>query len=208
MSSAAGVRMSEKPWVDHYETLQLSSSADAETVERVYRLLAKRYHPDNDRSGDIDRFTQVREAFETLSDPERRAAYDATYETDRAQMWQIFSQEPAEADRDDDQRLFHGVLSLLYIARRRDPVAGGMAPLHLERLLGVDREHLNFPIWYLKQRGYIEVLESGLTAITVDGIDKLGSKELSLPADRLIPERAVGLTEERQYELPRYSSAS
>jgi hypothetical protein len=200
--------MSNRPWVDHYETLQLSSSADADTVERVYRLLAKRYHPDNDRSGDIERFTQVREAYETLSDPERRAAYDATYETDRSRMWQLFSQEPAEADRDDDQRLFHGILSLLYIARRRDPVAGGMAPMHLERLLGVDREHLNFPLWYLKERGLVEVLETGLMAISVDGIDKLGTKELSLPAHRLLTERASGVTEERPNQLPRYSSAS
>ena len=199
--------MSDTPWVDHYETLQLASTADAETVERVYRLLAKRYHPDNDRSGDIERFTQVREAYETLSDPERRAAYDATYEADRSQMWQLFGQENAGSDRDEDQRLFHGILSLLYIARRRDPVAGGMAPLHLERLLGVDREHLTFPLWYLKERGFIETLESGLIAISVDGIDKLGTKELSLPAHRLLTERAVGVTEERPHELPRYSSA-
>ena len=198
--------MSRNPWVDYYETLQLSSSADPDTVERVYRLLAKRYHPDNDRSGDIERFTQVREAYEILSDPERRAAYDATYETDRAQMWQLFDQGSAESDRDDDQRLFHGILSLPYIARRRDPIAGGMAPLHLERLLGADREHLKFPLWYLRQKGFIETLESGLLAITVAGIDKLGSKELSLPADRLLTERAVGDTDQRVHELPRWSS--
>lgn len=200
--------MSETTWVDHYETLQLSSSADADTVERVYRLLAKRYHPDNDRSGDVERFNQVREAYETLSDPDRRASYDATYDNDRSQLWQLFSQDPAESDRDDDQRIFHGILSLLYIARRRDPVGGGMAPMHMERLLGVDREHLTFPLWYLKQRGYIEVLENGLTAISVEGIDKLGTKELSLPAHRLLTEQAVGDTENRQHELPRYSSAS
>ena len=200
--------MSHRPWVDHYATLPPSSSPDADTVERAYRLLAKRYHPDTHRSGDIERFTPVREAYETLSDPERRAAYDATYETDRSRMWQLFSQEPAEADRDDDQRLFHGILSLLYIARRRDPVAGGMAPMHLERLLGVDREHLNFPLWYLKERGLVEVLETGLMAISVDGIDKLGTKELSLPAHRLLTERASGVTEERPNQLPRYSSAS
>jgi curved DNA-binding protein CbpA len=199
--------MSDTPWVDHYETLQLSCSADAETVERVYRLLAKRYHPDNPRSGNVERFNQLRDAYETLSDPAKRAAYDATYDNDRSRVWQLFSQEPAEADRQDDQRLFHGILSLLYIARRRDPIGGGMAPLHLERLLGVDREHLNFPLWYLKQRGYIETLESGLIAISVDGIDRLGTKELSLPAHRLLSERGVGGSEGRQGEIPRYSSA-
>ncbi|MEJ2483938.1 MAG: DnaJ domain-containing protein, partial [Gemmatimonadota bacterium] len=68
--------MSDKPWVDHYETLQLSPSADPETIERVYRLLAKRYHPDNERSGDFDRFNQVRQAYEVLSDKDKRARYD------------------------------------------------------------------------------------------------------------------------------------
>lgn len=184
--------MSDTPWVDHYETLQLSASADPETVERVYRLLAKRFHPDNDASGDVDRFKQVRAAYEALSDPDTRAAYDAKYETERSRQWKIFKQESADADRDDDQRLFHGILSLLYIARRRDPSKGGMAPLHLERLLGVAREHLEFPLWYLKKRDYVEIMESGLIAITVDGIDKLGSGELSLPADRLITEHSVG----------------
>ena len=42
------------PFVDYYEVLQLSQTANADTVERVYRLLAKRYHPDNRETGDVD----------------------------------------------------------------------------------------------------------------------------------------------------------
>jgi len=58
-------------FVNHYETLQLSQNADGETIERVYRLLAKRYHPDNKVSGDETRFRAVREAYEVLArDPE------------------------------------------------------------------------------------------------------------------------------------------
>lgn len=178
--------MSTKPWTDHYEVLQLSPSADRETIDRVYRLLAKRYHPDNPASGDADVFEQVRKAYEILSDPDARAAYDARYEQERARQWQIYDQSDAEGDRSDDRRLFHAVLSILYIARRRDPGNAGIAPLHLESMLGVPREHLEFPLWYLKKRGYVEILESGLMAITVDGIDKLGSGELTLPANRLL----------------------
>lgn len=182
--------MSDKPWTDYYETLQLSPSADGETVDRVYRLLAKRYHPDNEASGDVERFTQVREAYEVLSDPDTRAAYDAHYDQERSHQWRVFSQEGAEGDRDDDRRLFHAILSLLYIARRRDPDHAGMAPLHIERTLGVPPEHLKFPLWYLKKRQLVEILESGLLAITVDGIDELGTGDLGLPANRLISERS------------------
>lgn len=183
--------MPSKAWVDHYEALQLSPAADPETVERVYRLLAKRFHPDNNVSGDADRFNEIRDAYEILSDPESRAAYDASYEQSRSEQWQIFDQGSAGGDRDDDQRLFHGILSLLYIARRRNPDNAGMAPSHLERLLGVPREHLDFPIWYLKKRNYLEILDNGLMAISVEGIDKLGSGELSLPANRLLSAESV-----------------
>lgn len=190
--------------VDHYETLQLSSSADRETVERVYRLLAKRYHPDNITSGDIHRFNQVREAYEVLSDPDARAAYDVTYDREKSRQWQIFGQETAEDDRDRDQRLFHALLSLLYIARRRDPSDAGLAPSHLERMLGTPREHLDFPLWYLKKRGYVEVLDTGLLAITVDGVDELGPGALSLPVDRLLTESsdAHGRAEQDRHREP------
>lgn len=178
--------MNGRPFVDHYEVLQLSPSADQETVERVYRLLAKRYHPDNAVSGNAERFNEVREAFEVLSDPHARAAYDARYGEQRDRQWQIFGQETDEDDRDRDQRLFRAVLSLLYVARRRDPDEAGMAPAHMERTLGVPREHLEFPLWYLKKRGLVEVLDTGLLAITVDGVDRLGPGDLSLPANRLL----------------------
>ena len=176
--------------VDHYETLQLSPSADRETVERVYRLLAKRYHPDNPQSGDGDRFAAVRHAYEVLTDPDARAAYDATYEDERHREWRDFRAVQVEDGREEDRRLFRAVLSALYVARRRQPVGGGMAPFHLERLLGTPTEHLEFPLWYLKQRGYVEVLETGMLAITVEGIDEFWGGDLAPAADRLLAEGA------------------
>jgi hypothetical protein len=55
----------------------------------------------------------------------------------------------------------------------------------------VPREHLDFPLWYLKKKGYMEVLQTGLLAITVEGVDALGSGSLSLPADRLLTENSA-----------------
>jgi curved DNA-binding protein CbpA len=181
----------EQSFVDHYEVLQVSQNADGETVERVYRLLAKRYHPDNTSSGDEDRFREVREAFEVLSDPERRARFDIRYDDQNGSRWRIFAQDEALNDHQRDQRIFHGVLSLLYAARRRNPQAGGLGAMHLEETLGVPREHLEFPMWYLRKRGLVETLDSGIYAITIEGIDWLGHDDRALPDNRLLARSTV-----------------
>ena len=183
--------MNQRPFVDYYEVLQLSPNATAETVERVYRLLAKRYHPDNQSSGDAATFAHVHEAFQVLSDPEARAAYDVKYDENRSLQWRIFDQESASDGRQQDRRVFHGILSLLYIARRRDPHAGGLGAISLERLLGISQQDLEFALWYMRQRGWVEVLDTGQLAITVEGVDKLAGKELAVPADRLLAESSL-----------------
>jgi hypothetical protein len=61
--------VSENGFVDYYELLQLSSNADTDTIERVFRHLAKKLHPDNKESGDPDRFRLIVEAHRTLSNP-------------------------------------------------------------------------------------------------------------------------------------------
>jgi hypothetical protein len=62
---------------DCYEVMQLSPHADAETISRVYRMLAFRYHPDNAETGNSEMFIRLSEAHQILSDPEKRAHYDA-----------------------------------------------------------------------------------------------------------------------------------
>jgi curved DNA-binding protein CbpA len=49
--------MGKESFNDYYEALQLSPNADLETIERVFRMLAKRYHPDNDQTGNVDKFS-------------------------------------------------------------------------------------------------------------------------------------------------------
>ncbi len=87
--------------------------------------------------------------------------------------------------------MFHGILSLLYIARRRDPAAGGLGAVNLERLLAISQQELEFALWYMRQRGWILTLDNGQIGITADGVDKLGSKDLDLPHDRLLPESTL-----------------
>src|SRR3954453_8267951 len=62
----------------HYEILEISESASLEVVRAAHRALVKRYHPDVGEDADPERMKLINEAWEVLSDPERRAAYDAT----------------------------------------------------------------------------------------------------------------------------------
>jgi DnaJ-class molecular chaperone len=68
--------MDQAPPAEYYEILQVSSKAEPDTIHRVYRLLAQRFHPDNQESGDSERFRLLRDAYDVLSDPEKRAQYD------------------------------------------------------------------------------------------------------------------------------------
>jgi len=162
----------------------------------VYRLLAKRYHPDNTESGNEEAFRLVHGAYEILMDPQVRAEYDVQYDRNKSMQWSIFEQKSAIGGREDDQRIFRGVLALLYAARRKNPRSGGLGAVDLERMLGVPREHLEFPNWYLKKKGWIEVLDSGQFAITIDGIDRINAEDLSVPDSRLLTEHTGDETPE------------
>jgi curved DNA-binding protein len=62
---------------DHYETLGVGRDASAEEIRRAYRSLARKFHPDvNKDPGAADRFKEISEAYDTLRDDEKRAAYD------------------------------------------------------------------------------------------------------------------------------------
>jgi curved DNA-binding protein len=62
---------------DYYSILGVERGADADAIKKAYRKLAHKYHPDvsKDPEGE-ERFKEIAEAYETLKDPEKRAAYD------------------------------------------------------------------------------------------------------------------------------------
>jgi molecular chaperone DnaJ len=62
---------------DYYEILGITREASADEIKRAYRRLAKKYHPDVSKDGaSAEKFKQVAEAYEVLSDPEKRTQYD------------------------------------------------------------------------------------------------------------------------------------
>ena len=158
-------------FVDLYEVLQISPSADLETIQRVYRLLALRYHPDNKETGNPSEFELVLKAYRVLSDLETRASYDSEYYQRRKLRWKIFDQGGALTARETEKRQREGVLSLLYAKRLQEIQKPGMNLREMENLLDCAREYLEFSLWYLREKGLIQVGDNGRYSITALGVD-------------------------------------
>jgi len=179
--------MANVPVSDYYEDLQISPNADKEMIERVFRILAKRYHPDNTETGDAEKFNVLYKAYQVLSDPEKRAAFDAKYEELRASKWKIVEEASQSEGFENDERIRQGVLSLLYVARRQDALNPGMGIMEFEKLLGCPQHHMEFHIWYLKEKNRIRLTDTGEYAITADCVDKMAENDMLLRKDRLLP---------------------
>jgi len=78
--------------------MQINANAEPETVHRVYRLLAQRFHPDNKDTGNAERFRELTEAYEVLSDPERRAQYDSVHQQFWRERWKMIDESSGDVD--------------------------------------------------------------------------------------------------------------
>lgn len=186
--------MSEKAFADYYDLLQLSPQADTDTIERVFRHLAKKLHPDNKESADPDRFRLIVEAQRILTNPETRAAYDVKYQDYWNRKWKLVSEAGETTTFSDDRETRESLLSLLYVQRRRDPKRPGMSDYDMARLLGKPFELVEFHVWYLKAKGWVERLDTGQLAISALGVDQVEQGRLRLRNDHLLtaPESKEG----------------
>jgi curved DNA-binding protein CbpA len=163
-----------QPQEDYYDLLQVSSTAEIETIHRVYRLLAQRFHPDNHETGNAARFRQISEAYGVLSNPEERARYDIVHAQQKQGRWKLVSTGVhAENDFDMEQMVRLTVLEVLYTKRRMEPREPAIYSLDLEEMIGRPREHLEFTLWYLGQRKYVTRDDNSRLIITADGVDHL-----------------------------------
>jgi len=162
--------MGQQDFVDYYEILQISGNAQPETIHRVYRILAQQLHPDNPETGDVNQFRALLEAYQVLSDPERRAAYDVQHKQYKKLCWQIFGQSGIHGI-EAEKRKRSGVLAALYRARIANPQSGTMTLNELEDLLSCPKEHLEFAMWFLKELQHIQRSDNGRYQITVKGAE-------------------------------------
>jgi curved DNA-binding protein CbpA len=166
--------MPEQKTIDCYEVLQVNPTAETDTIHRIYRLLAQRFHPDNAESGDAERFRVVHEAYVTLSDPVKRAQYDVRYHQQKQDRWRLVSTGTrAEEDFELEQITRLTVLEALQAKRRLEASSAGTSTVELEQLLGRPREHLEYTIWYLVQKKFVQRDDSSRLLITADGVDFL-----------------------------------
>jgi curved DNA-binding protein CbpA len=134
-------------------------------------LLAQRYHPDNSETGDEKVFQRVLHAYRVLTDAEKRVSYDVKHRAARALRWKIFDQSKSAQGVEGEKRKRWGILSLLYTKMTETPRQPGIMIRDLEDLLGCPMEHIEFTLWYLKQKSYIAGPDNGRYSITAIGVD-------------------------------------
>ncbi len=156
---------------DHYEILRLSPTSDGETIERVYRTLSKRFHPDNDQTGDAEIFLRIAEAHRILTDPRQRQRYDVERDNSKSVVrFDLGSREFFAGLRGEQNRRL-AALCLLYRKRAADHEYPGLSLLDLEHVSGFTREELGFAMWYLCEKGMASVDNRTQYGITAAGVD-------------------------------------
>lgn len=158
---------------DHYSLLGVEPSADSETIQAAYSRLAAKYHPDNPESGDAHKFECVNQAYEVLCDPSLRAAFDKIKGVDLEAGNPKFTGAEFFRALAVSAGLRAAVLCILYDRRRTKSFKPSLSMRHLEGMLYVTGESLNFALWYLKKRGLVANDDKSSMEITVDGMDFL-----------------------------------
>ena len=167
--------------VDYYEFLQISPNADRDTIHRVYRFLVARYHPDNPISGDTDKFDKLKTAYDVLSNPARRAEYDAGCKKDMARTAPMCTTIDFMDNHEGETNRRLALLAVLYFRRRANPAAPEVSLAEVETRMGFPRDYLDFTTWYLQKKGYITRADNGDFTLTVEGVDFVETQRATIP---------------------------
>lgn len=91
---------------NYYEILEVSETASKEVIEKVYKVLAKKYHPDvnpEDIKEAEEKFKEISEAYEVLSDDTKRKAYDIELLSERDSS-KAYVEQPVRNEVDEPQK--------------------------------------------------------------------------------------------------------
>lgn len=167
--------------IDYYEFLQISPHADNETIHRVYRYLAGRLHPDNPESGDAEMFRMLKAAYDTLSNPSKRAEYDAIHRREPKEDTPLANSVDFMDTVEGELNRRIAVLAVLYFKRRANPRSPEVSLAEIERRMGFPRDYLDFTTWYLGRKGYITKADNSDFTLTAEGVDYIETQRTNLP---------------------------
>jgi hypothetical protein len=168
-------------FADFYELLQISPFAGSETIHRIYRFLAARYHPDNPDTGNADMFHNVKTAYDVLSNPERRAKYDAMRSGEIQAATPLSSTIDFMDDIEGEINRRLALLAVLYSRRRTSPRYPEVTLMEIETYMGFPRDYLDFTTWYLVKKGFVQQADNSDFTLTVAGVDYVESQRAHLP---------------------------
>jgi hypothetical protein len=174
--------------LNFYELLQVDRDAHPTIIRYAYRFLAAMYHPDNSESGNAEKFRIITEAWRTLSDEGKRAAYDMSLgakpqvvssgpgATPSGASGSDFSRGslpkiPKTGISFDETELRLAVLQILLAQRKKKPLSGGSTAKMVMDILDIyDIPLIEFTFWYLREKGLVEMGER-VFMISVRGVD-------------------------------------
>lgn len=184
--------MEANSFVDYYKIMGLKPDVSLDELGRKFHRLAKRYHPDNPQTGNRERFDQLVEAHNMLKDSGKRAQYDILYKQIVGSL-QSYATEGNGNGSDtvgQDVDIQSRLLAVFYNRRRHSIREPGVPEIELERIFGCKIENLEFHLWYLKAKRWIERLENGMFSITVEGIDHVNAEHHRKSTTMLLMDRS------------------
>lgn len=174
--------------LSYYELLQVDRDAHPTIIRYAYRFLAAMYHPDNAETGNADKFRIISEAWKTLSDDGKRAAYDMSLGVKEQSKSGAIPTQPkpsSQFGRDSIPNMFKtnltwnevelrlAILQVLLAARKQRPQTGGASGKMLMDCLNIEGVfEIEYALWYLREKGLIEMGER-MFMITALGVDYL-----------------------------------
>lgn len=180
--------------MNYYQLLQVNREAHSTIIRYAYRFLAAMYHPDNSETGDSEKFRIVTEAWRTLSDEGKRAAYDMSLGAQEEMQprhpgaggpggpggpnkGSSFNRDALKMKKTgvswNEIELRLAVLQILLDARKKRPKTGGASAKMIMDVLDLnDLNEMEFALWYLREKGLVEMGERNfmISAVGVDYI--------------------------------------
>ena len=167
--------MSNATSQNHYDTLEVSQNASQDAIDRMFRFLATKHHPDT--GGDKDQFNQLVAAFEVLRNADTRAEYDQGIQSESKEISRLMENSKQAGP---DAAIRHELLCLFYARRREQGASPALGQVAIEKALDLSEHVIEFHLWYFKEKGWITRWESGGFTITAEGVDQIDETELRL----------------------------